>query len=472
MDNVASNTRQKALALNLDATTYGTFAEIGAGQEVARWFFSVGGAAGTVAKTISAYDMAVSTGLYGPTQRYVSRQRLESMLEQEFAQLLERLGSGRGDSKRFFAFADTAATRSYGKSESGRGWLGIRFQAEPLQEPSEIILHAHLWDSTAAREQEALGILGVSLIYGAFHRRNPIEDLLAALMEGLSREQVEIDMIKLSGPAFAGVDNRLMSLQLVARGLTDAAMFTANGEVVQPSEILYKRAILVERGSFRPATKLTLDLLDRAREQFLEEPDMGSESPVVLAEMTLRTLTVSPDIGHPDFLARADILSALGYDVLISRFEPFYQLAEYLARYTDGLIGLAVGLPSIREIADEKYYTDLPGGVLESAGRLFKRSVKMYVDPTRDPVSGLIQTLNQADIRAPWHHLNKLLLEIGRLVPIRSYDESYLSIRTPDVLARIKQGDPSWESVVPPVVVEMIKAKQLFGWQPREPSLK
>ncbi|HZE71493.1 MAG TPA: hypothetical protein VE135_18470 [Pyrinomonadaceae bacterium] len=473
MDNTPSNTREKTLALNLDATTYGTFAEIGAGQEVARWFFSVGGAAGTVAKTISAYDMAVSTGLYGPTQRYVSRQRLEAMLDQEFAQLLERLASGRGDSKKFFVFADTAATRSYGKSENGRGWLGIRFQAEPRQEPSEIIVHAHLSDSTAAREQEALGILGVNLVHGAFHRRNPVEDLIAALMDGLSREQVEIDMIKFSGPAFGGVDNRLMSLQLVELGLTDAAMFTADGQVVQPSEILYKQPILVERGSFRPATNLTLDLLDRAREQFLEEPGVDGQRPVVLAEMTLRTLSAGPDVDHPDFLARADILGALGYDVLISSFEPYYELAEYLARYTDGLIGLAVGMPSIRQIADEKYYLDLPGGVLESAGRLFKRSVKMYVYPTRDPVSGLIQTLKEADVPAPWHHLNHLLLEIGRVVPIRTYDESYLSIRTPDVLARIKQGDPSWESMVPPVVVEMIKAKHLFGWQTeRGPSLK
>jgi hypothetical protein len=189
--------------------------------------------------------------------------------------------------------------------------------------------------------------------------------------------------------------------------------------------------------------------------------------------MTLRTLADSPDAGHPDFLARADILGALGYDVLISRFEPYYQLAEYLARYTDGLIGLAVGLPGIRDIADEKYYTDLPGGVLESAGRLFKRSVKLYVYPTRDPVSGLIQTLDQLNIPAPWHHLNNLLLEIGRVVPIRSYDESYLSIRTPDVLARIKEGDIGWESMVPAIVVEMIKAKHLFGWQTEgSPSLK
>jgi hypothetical protein len=467
MDNAASSTRQKALALNLDATTYGTFAEIGGGQEVARWFFSVGGAAGTVAKTISAYDMAVSDALYGSTPRYVSRQRLEAMLEQEFIQLLDRLGPGRGDTKSFFAFADTVATRSYRNPGNGRGWVGVRFQTRPREEPSEVIVHAHLLDSTAERQQEALGVLGVNLIYGAFFRRKDPADLIASLMDELSRERVELDMIKLSGPAFPGVDNRLMSLQLVERGLTDAAMFTASGEVVQPSEVLYKKPILVERGSFRPATKLTLDLLNRALEQFLQEPNVRGQQPVVLAEMTLRSLVPNPDVGHTDFLARADILRALGFDVLISRFEPYYQLAEYLAGYTDGLIGLAVGLPTVGQVADEKYYTDLPGGVLESAGRLFKRSVKMYVYPTRDPVSGQIQSLGQAPVSPPWHHLRDLLLEIGRIVQIRGYDESYLSIRTPDVLARIQRGGPSWEQMVPAAVAEIIKAKNLFGSPPR-----
>ena len=466
MDDAASGTRQKALALNLDATTYGTFAEIGGGQEVARWFFSVGGAAGTVAKTISAYDMAVSDALYGPTKRYVSRQRLVAMLEQEFVQLIDRLGPGRGDAKSFFAFADTVATRGYRNVGNGRGWVGVRLQARPHEEPSEIIVHAHLCDSAATRQQEALGVLGVNLIYGAFYRRKDPADLIASLMDELSRERVEIDMIKLSGPAFPGVDNRLMSLQLVERGLTDAAMFTASGEVVQPSEVLYKKPILVERGSFRPATKLTLDLLNRALEQFLQEPSVRGHQPVVLAEMTLRSLVPDPEVGHTDFLARADILRALGFDVLISRFEPYYQLAEYLAAYTDGLIGIAIGLPTVRQlVADEKYYTDLPGGVLESAGRLFKRSVKMYVYPTRDPVSGQIQSVEQAPVPPPWHHLRDLLLQIGRFEPIRGYDESYLSIRTPDVLAQIQRGDPSWEQSVPAAVAEIIKAKNLFGWR-------
>jgi hypothetical protein len=397
----STGTRQKALALNLEAKTYGTFAEIGAGQEVARWFFSVGGAAGTVAKTISAYDMAVSDALYGPTPRYVSRQRLEAMLEHEFVKLRTGLEPVRGDAKCFFAFADTVTTGGYRHPGPGRGWLGVRFQTRPREEPSAVIVHAHLRDRAAARQQEALGVLGVNLIHGAFYLRKDPADLIAALPDELSRERVEIDMIKFSGPAFAGIDNRLMSLQLVERGLTDAAMFTASGEVVQPSEVLHKKPILVERGSFRPATKLTLDLLERAREQFLQEPGARGQQPVVLAEMTLRSLIPEPDVGHPDFLARTDVLRALGFDVLVSRFGPYYELVEYLAGYTDGLIGLAIGLPAYRQVADEKYFTELPGGVLESVGRLFKRSVKMYVYPTRDPVTGEIQSLERAPVPAP-----------------------------------------------------------------------
>lgn len=470
MDNGTSGTRQKALALNLDGKTYGTFAEIGGGQEVARWFFAVGAAAGTVAKTISAYDMAVSDRMYGSAKRYVSRQRLEAMLEMEFAQLLEGLEEKRGDTKSFFAFADTVATRRFHQEGHGRGWLGVRFQTRPREQPSQIIIHAHLLDSTPTLEQEALGILGVNLIHAAFFRHLDPEQLIAALMDDLSRERVEVDMIKFSGPVFQGVDNRLMSLQLVERRLTDAAMFTASGEVVQPSEVLYKKPILVERGSFRPATKLTLDLLHRALEQFVEDPRVRGQQPLVLAEMTLRSLNPRAEVGHDDFLARADILGTLGFDVLISRFEPFYELGEYLAAYTDEPIGLAVGLPTIRQIADERYYTDLPGGVLESVGRLFKRSVKMYVYPTRDPATGAIQNLENTPPPAPWHYLHRLLSELGRVEPIRSYDESLLSIRTPDVLARIERGDRSWETMVPSAVADIIKSKGLF--RPPAPSEK
>src|SRR5713101_4197045 len=265
MEDFPTGTRQKALALNLDRNKYGTIAEIGAGQEVARWFFLVGGAAGTIAKSVSAYDMAVSDAMYGSAQRYVSRQRLQAMLEHEFSQLLERLGSAKGDGTAFFAFADTVATRSYTHQGDGRGWMGVRLQTRPLEVPSDLIVHVNLKDTTATRQQEALGVLGVNLIHGAYYRHAEPDGLIGSLMDELSRERVDVDMIRFSGPAFDGVDNRLMSLQLVEQGLTDAAMFTAAGDVVQPSDVFYKKPILVERGSFRPVTKLTLDLLAGAR---------------------------------------------------------------------------------------------------------------------------------------------------------------------------------------------------------------
>jgi hypothetical protein len=462
MNSPTLGTRQKALALNLDARTYGTIAEIGGGQEVARSFFKAGGAAGTVAKTISAYDMAISDGIYGPTKRYVSRERLNAMLDHEFAQVSEQLRQKHGDSKCFFAFANTVATRRFHSPEDGRGWIGIRFQPRPNEESSQITLHAHLHDSLADLEQEALGVLGVNLIYGAFffHHRPP--DFIASLMDDLSRERVEIDTIKFSGPAFPGIDNRLMSLQLVEHGFTDAAMFTADGEVVQPSEVLHDRPVLVERGRFRPVTKLTMDLLERAREAFLREPGMQRQEPVVLAEMTLRNLIPEPEVGHRDFLARADVLGALGFDVLISRFEQDYRVAEYLARYTDSLIGFAVGLPKLKRSVEERFYTELAGGALEAVGRLYNRSVKTYVYPARDRQSGQIETIDDMVLPSPWHHLRRLLRELGRVQPIHPSDEQWLSIDGEDVLARMQRDDPSWKAMVPPNIVAMIESEGLF----------
>jgi hypothetical protein len=465
MDSGTPSTSQKALALNLDATTYGSFAEIGGGQEVSRWFFAVGGAAGTVAKTISAYDMAVSDGLYGPTKRYVSRERLVSMLEHEFDQLVTGLGDALGEKKRFFAFANTVATRGHRHPGKGRCWLGVRFQAQPHEAPSEIIVHAHLFDTTAARQQETLGVLGVNLIHGAFFRRSRPPDLISSLMDELSRERIELDMIRVSGPAFPGVDNRLLSLQLVEQGLTDAAMFRENGEVVQPSDALYRTPILVSRGSFRPVTKLMLDIVNRALEQFREEPSVCGQEPIVLAEMTLRSLIPEPTVGHADFLARADTLRAIGFDVLISRFEPYHELAEYLTTYPDSPIGLAVGLPALEEILNEKYYAELSGGILESIGRLFKRSVTMYVYPTMDSGSRQIRSVEQAVAAPPWNQMRDVLLELGRIQPVREYDLSLLSIHPPDVLDQLQNGEPSWEDKVPQPVAEIIKAERLFGWK-------
>ncbi len=459
------DTNQKALQINLDAKKYGTFAEIGAGQEVARRFFHVGGAAGTVAKTISAYDMGVSDAIYGPSDRYVSRKRLQSMLDYEFKLVLERLNTSRGDRSTFFAFADTVATHSFTRHEEGHGWMGIRFQTQCHEEPSEIIIHVRMLDKENFREQEALGIMGVNLMYGAFYHFKSPEKLIGSLMDELTRERIEIDMIKFSGPCFPGLDNRLMSLQLVQQGLADAALFTAEGEVVQPTDVLYKKAVLVERGSFRPVTNTTLDMLERAQEQFLMEPEMKGEEPVVLMEMTMRNLLSGTGIDHKDFLARVDILSALGKTVLISNYARYYRLVAYLSRYTQKSIGIALGIPSLKEIFDEKFYTDLEGGLLESLGRLFKSRVKLYVYPWRDPVTSKVTTAENMAVAPHLQHLYAHLVENHYVESITKHNVDYLPIFSRDVLARIQTYDPSWETMVPPKIVEIIKREKLFGFR-------
>lgn len=455
-------TRQKALAINLAGRWYGSFAEIGGGQEVGRWFFKVGGAAGSVAKTISAYDMAISDGVYGQSRRYVSRERLQAMLDHEFAQLSGNLNETQGDKRCFFAFADTVATRRFRSPEHGRGWIGIRFQTEPHAEPSQITLHAHLLDASADREQDALGVLGVNLIYAAFFLADKPIDLLATLMDELSRDRLDIDMIKFSGPGFEGVDNRLMSLELVKLGFTDAAMFTAEGEVVQPSEVLHKKPILVERGRFRPITNLTLDILERARDAFVNEPDVEPDEPVIIAEMSLRNLLQTPDLGQEDFLARADTLNALGFNVLVSRLEHDYETAEYLAAYTDRRIGFAVDMQAVKLLIREQIYTHLGGGVLEGVGRLFKRSVKIYIYPARDPASGRIETADDVILPEPWRHLHQLLRGLGHIELVRPGNDAWLSIEQDHALSLIVEGDDSWRSLVPPTAAAIIDSRGLF----------
>jgi len=458
------DTNHKALQINLDATKYGTFAEIGAGQEVARWFFRVGGAAGTVAKTISAYDMAVSDAIYGPADRYVSRQRLQAMLDYEFNLLLERLDKTRGDKNAFFVFANTVATRSYTRKEEGQGWLGIKFQTQPHAAPSQIMIHARLLDDENFREQEALGIIGVNLIYGAFYHHTEPEKLIGSLLESLTYKRIEVDMIKFSGPAFVGVDNRLMALQLVQQWLTEAALFTADGETVIPSELLYKKPVLIERGSFRPITHPMLDMLARAQEQFTREKSLQGELPVVMFEMTLRQLQIGNAIDHRDFLDRVDTLSALGKPVLISNFLRYHRLLTYLSRHTQKLIGLPIGLVRLHDVLDEKFYTDLPGGLLESLGQLFKNDTKLYVYPSLDRQSGKLTTVANMEVAPHLRHLYAHLVENRFVEDIRDYKAEYLSIYSGDALKKIHAGDETVDRLVPPAIVEVIKSKRLFGW--------
>ncbi len=458
------STHEKAIQINLDPTSFGTFAEIGAGQEVARWFFRVGGAAGTVAKSMSAYDMTVSDAIYGPCERYVSRQRLQKMLEHEYELLHARLVARRGETTRFFVLADTVAARSYSRTEDCHGWIGFRCQRRPLAPPSDILVHVQLHDRENLQQQEALGILGVNLVYAGLFLADQPELVIQSLMDNLTRDRVEVDLVKFSGPDFAAVDNRLIALQLVAHELTDAALFTARGEVVQAGEWLYKKPILVARGSFRPVTRTTEDMLECARAAFLNEPLVQGESVVILAEMTLKNLAEDGVIEHRDFLDRVDTLAALGHDVLISDYGEFHRLAGYLFRYTRKMIGLVMGVPTLRELFEEKYYTDLAGGILESFGRLFKHDLKLYVYPFRDPLTGRIETADQLRVATHLRHLHAYLKERGCIQPLTDYSPDCLPIFAEEVLALIRSGDPRWEAQVPPAVARLIKERRLFGY--------
>src|SRR5436190_9742097 len=462
-------TNKKAFQINLDAKRYGTFAEIGAGQEVARRFFHVGGASGTVAKTMSAYDMTFSDAIYGTADRYVSRKRLETMLDHEYSLLIERLNHKLGKQRACFVFADTVATRSFKQHNESHGWLGVRFQEQPGGEPSQIIIHVRMLDETHVDQQEALGIIGVNLLYGAFYHHRP-EKLIASLQENLAPDRIQVDMVRLSGPAFVDVDNRLMSLQLVSQGLTDAVMFTAEGESVQPADLLHKKAILVERGSFRPVTYVTNDMLNGARRAFVRDSGRTDKDVVVLMEMTLENLLSEGQLNHADFLARVDILGALGRPVMVSRFGEYYRLATYLSRYTNQMIGLVMGAPSLMEIFDEKYYLNLEGGILEGFGRMFKSGLKLYVYPMVDEETGELVTATKLEVAPNLRSLFRYLIENGFIGEIADYNPQYLGIHPPEALRKLQCGDPRWEQMVPVEVAEIIKNRGFFGYRSLNPT--
>ena len=458
--NLSAN--RKALDLNLDGSVYGTLAEIGAGQEVARRFFHVGAAAGTVAKTMSAYDMTFSDAIYGPVQRYVSRERLSGMLRHEYSLLDERLETKMGAEKTFFVFADTVATRSFHGDHESHGWMGIRFQTVPRGGVNEIIIHIRMLDAENTAQQEAIGIIGVNLIYGAFRFHGEPEKLIGSLLDDLTAKRIEVDMIRFDGPDFSTVDNRLMSLQLVAQGLGRAAMFRADGEVVQPSEELYKRAVLVERGSFRPVTHVTHEMLRCAYDDFAPREKEAPRGVLTLAEITMENLTSTGQLDPQDFLDRTDILGALGQTVLVSSFGEYFRLVDYLARYTDQAIGLALGVPALEEIFREKYYTELEGGILEGLGRLFKKNVRLYAFPRRAS-DGKIITADNFRVEPQLAHLYGYLRENDFIVPVTYYREEIHGIKSPQVLAMIRAGEPAWEKCVPPEVAKIIRERKLLG---------
>lgn len=465
LKNESKDTHQKALEINLDRGKYGTLAEIGGGQEVARWFFRVGSASGTVAKTMSAYDMTFSDSIYGASKRYVSRQRVETMLEHEYGLLQQRLGSTRGSETSFFAFADSVTTRNPARNSNGHGWLGIRFQTDPTAHPSQVLIHLQLWGKEYIQDQETLGAFGINLIFGAFEYHDQPEALIESLGDSIPKGQMEVDVIEFSGPAFKNVDNRLMCLKLVETGLANAAIFNPQGTMIEPSELFYKKSVLVQRGSFRPVTRLAVDLLECSMAEFVQEPSVQCEEVVTLLEMSIQNLTTQNDankVDAKDFLERVDCLSALGYPVAISNYGEFHRLAAYLFRYTQKMIGITMGVPTLKEVFSEKYYEDLAGGILESFGRLFKNDLKLYVYPWKEPSTSSLISATNLLVEPHLRHLYLYLYENQFIKPLRDFDPACLGISSNHALDLIKEGNASWKSMVPEKVATLIADRNLF----------
>lgn len=441
---------EKALKLNLDRSKYGTFAEIGAGQGVAEWFFRVSASAGTVAKTISAYDMKMSDEIYGKTNRYVSRQRLMAMLDHEYELLDQRLTPLRGEDTTFFSFCNTVRARGYKDSGECHGWLGIRIQLKPMEKPCDILLHARLLDKENIDQMAALGILGVNLIYAAFYHRGNLEKFVESLMDDLNTDRVEVDMLKFLGDGFQYVDNRLCVLQLVQSGLTDAAMFLPDGEVVQPAEVLYKKPISLLRGSFKPVTNLHLDMLEQTKKKFFKRLDAKQQEAMIeICEISMNNLLRGEVADHVEFLDRVEALQKLGKTVVISSCAEFHRIASYLSRYTNQPIAISLSIGLLNELFKEKWSENLPGGILESFGRLFKNELALYVYPWRRKEGKETVTAENFLTPAKYCHLYQHLLANDLVKAVDCSDEDLLHYTSRDIIVMISEGDIEWKEFVP-----------------------
>jgi len=462
------STEQKALTINLDDRKYGTIVEIGAGQEVARQFFKAGAAAGTVAKTMSAYDMRVSNKIYGDVGRYVSRERVEQMLGREFELLLDRLQAARSKDTTFFSYAATVAAKGYNTTHECHGWLGLCFQLRPGEAPSQIVMHVRMLDNSNEGQSEALGILGVNLIHGAFTYASEPRWIIDGLKDGLEPNRVEVDLIHFSGPGFSHIDNRLKNLHLIRSKLTRAVMYSPNGQPVVPSEHLYKQSALVIRGAFMPPTKVHEDMAETGLKQ-LQLADSDARGALVMAEISMSTLAPGGGADDAEFLSRTDMVNALGYNVLVSDYVRTFSLRSWIRRYTHHPIGIAVKATDCDFLFDESFYDGLEGGIMEAMGKLFAEDTRMFVYPALNDAGELV-TLESLEVPEQHKYLLKLLVENGKILPNEDCATDNLHISARKLLSSISEGSGEWEQQLPEDVRDLIISRNLLGY-PDMPEL-
>lgn len=464
--------KNKALRINLNKNIYGTFAEIGAGQETVRNFFRAGGSSGTIAKTMSAYDKDFSDAIYGveDDKRYVTESRLRKMLDHETTLIENRILRDKHPNKLFFTYANTVTTIDFAKRYKGHGWVGIKYQLKPDAAYNKIVLHIRFKENDARLQQNTLGILGTNLIYAAFYAHNNAKQILKDLYDHIDKDRIEIDTINFSGPAFKDVDNRLISLQLVKNGMTDAVMFDSNANNVLPAKILYKKNILALRGSFRPVTKVNEDIYEKSLTLFAQERKVEKDNIEVVFEITLSNLRSEGEINEEDFMDRAKLLCSLGHTVMISNFQEYYKLVEYFSNYTRERMALAMGVNNLVDIFDEKYYRHLSGGILEAFGKLFYKDLKVYLYPYKNPETGEITTSDNLKVHPRMKELYKFFKINGRVVDVENYNPDILNIFSREVLAMIANNEEGWEEMLPKKTVEMIKEQNLFKREYHRPK--
>jgi hypothetical protein len=457
--------KNKALRVNLNRNIYGTFAEIGAGQETVRHFFRAGGASGTIAKAMSAYDKDFSDAVYGIQDdgRYVTESRLRKMLRHETDLIEERISREKHPDKLFFTYANTVATIDFAKKFLGHGWVGIKFQIAPGEEYSEIILHVRFKERDARLQQITLGILGTNLIYGAFYKHDQPKKLLKYLYDHIDKDKIEIDMINFDGPRFKEVDNRLMSLQLLRNEMTEAVMFGPDGNNILAAKILYKKNVLALRGSFRPVTKVNMDMFEKARAMFIKSGKVEEERLETIFEITLSNLKASGEIDEKDFMHRAELLCSLGQTVMISNFKEYYRLVEYLNNYTKERIGLVMGTNNLVDIFDTRYYHHLSGGILEAFGKLFFKDLRVYLYPMKDVETGQLITSENLKVHPRMKELYKFFKYNGRVIDIEDFDPEIGHIFSREVLRMINDGENGWQEMLPPGIPELIEEGNFFG---------